>query len=438
MVARFRLRVAVVVAAASAALVLSPATMPFAAGQVPGGTATPEESSDATPAYRADASLDSSVTCATARPPYRHLWSRDLGTMAGGPLTVGDRVFAVVNAAGPDALGPDLRLVGLDARTGKDLWPAKELNGTEANATYGGGLLYTQTMSGLLTAWNPMSGAVVWHTQLDQVNTHWWAYPPTWYKGVLYTQGGSTSVTTAVRATDGHVLWNTAMRDTGQTPVAVDAQGVWVAHDDITYQLLDPATGKERRHYNLPPYFDGGGNTPALAHGDLWLLGNIPIHLTDQVTAFDERTGSKLRSFPASSTPAFDAGHDYITYQGVLKALDAKTFATDWTYTSPVGHATVRLVANGYVYVEDADGLLLALDAANGRTAWSVRVAPAPNPNGAINEVPDWMFGYSVPGIGTAHGRLVVPVGGSLVGFGPAGDVKHAAPVRITAPPRPR
>ncbi|MYS20681.1 Outer membrane protein assembly factor BamB, contains PQQ-like beta-propeller repeat [Streptomyces sp. DvalAA-14] len=435
--ARFRLRIAVVAAAASASLALSPVTSPFAATQLPGSTATAEESHDATPAYRVDASLDSSVTGATAKPPYRQLWSRDFGTMAGSPITVGDRVFAVVNAAGPQDPGPDMKLVGLDARTGQDLWPAKELTPLTATAAYGGGLLYTQTEEGLLTAWDPARGTRVWQTQLDRVHSFIWDFPPTWYKGVLYTQGGSTSVTTAIRATDGRILWNTTMRDTGETPVAVDAQGVWVAHDDITYQLLDPADGHELRHYNLPPYFDGGGNPPVLAHGDLWLRGDYPVDPTDQVTAFDEKTGTKIRSFPADSTPAFDAGHAYITYQGVLRALDAKTFATDWTYTSPVGSAAVRLVANGYVYVEDADGLLLALNAADGRTAWSVRIAPAPNPNSAIPGERDWAQ-FTVPGLGTAHGRLVVPAGGGLVAFGPAGDVKRAAPVRITAPPQPR
>jgi outer membrane protein assembly factor BamB len=131
----------------------------------------------------------------------------------------------------------------------------------------------------------------------------------------------------------------------------------------------------------------------------------------NEVTAFSERTGAKVRSFPADSTPAFDGAHDYLTDQGVVKALDGESYATDWTYTSPVGSASVRLVANGYVYVDDGDGLLLALSEADGHTAWSVRVTPAPNPNGAIPGEMD-ARGFSVPGIGTADGRLLVPVSG--------------------------
>jgi outer membrane protein assembly factor BamB len=390
-----------------------------AASPAPGSVATVEESRDATPAYRVDASLDSSVTGATAKPPYARLWARNFGTVAGSPLTVGDRVFAVVDAAGPQDPGPMMRLVGLDARTGKDLWPSRELTTMpRATATYGGGLIYTQTMDGVLTAWDPTRGTPVWRTQLDQNLTFNWAYPPTWYKGVLYTQGGSTSAASAVRASDGHVLWNTSLRDTGQTPVPVDARGVWVAHDDVTYQLLDPASGRELRHYTMPPYFDGGGNPPVLAHGALWLRGNYPVDPVDEVTAFNESTGAKIRSFPADATPAFDADHDYIVSKGVLKALDAKTYATKWTYSSPVHSASVRLVANGYVYVEDADGMLRVLSAATGHVIWSVRYAPGPDGGGTVPHELD-LWGFTVPGIGTAHGRLIVPTGSSLICYGP-------------------
>lgn len=418
-----RLRGGLAVAVATAAALVLPAAAPYAAAgtpgppsathtfrwtaiaRSPGRTATVEETRDAVPAYRVNSSLTSAVAGATAKPPYRKLWSRNFPGAISSPLTVGDRVFAVIDAASPADPGPLLRLVGIDARTGKDLWPQKPLT-TRAGATltYGGGLVYTQTMDGVVAAWNPVTGARVWRTQLTADDSYWFQYPPVWSAGVLYAQAGYSGAVLAVRATDGHLLWHVKTRVNGHTPLMVDDQGVWAAFDNVAYQVLDPATGKERRHFSTV-YNSGSGNPPVLALGCLWMRDDTFGYT---LTAVDEKTGKTVRSLPATSTPAFDSAHAYVSSNGVLRALDAKTFTTKWMYTNASGVADVRLIADGYVYVENGDGLLRALQADTGATAWSVRVAPDPGP-GATSYEEDDSRGLTVPGIGTAHGRLVVP-----------------------------
>lgn len=78
----------------------------------------------------------------------------------------------------------------------------------------------------------------------------------------------------------------------------------------------------------------------------------------------------------------------------------------------------MRLVANGYVYVEDADGRLVVLDQATGKVTWSYRRYPAPLPQSNILGEEDWR-GFVVPGIATSKARLFVPAAdGTLVAFG--------------------
>ncbi|MFC7310230.1 PQQ-binding-like beta-propeller repeat protein [Streptomyces monticola] len=136
--------------------------------------------------------------------------------------------------------------------------------------------------------------------------------------------------------------------------------------------------------------------------------------------AYDQKTGARLRSLPADATPAFGPGRAYVAFRGVVKALNTATYQPVWSYRSPVGAATVRLIAKGYVYIQDAGGELVVLDKRSGRKMWSHRLWPAPPPDSNIIAEEDWS-GWTVPGIATARGRLFTPAdGGLLIGFGKA------------------
>ncbi|MCX5231402.1 hypothetical protein [Streptomyces sp. NBC_00233] len=90
--------------------------------------------------YRANARGDSRVVGATAKPPFKKLWQRDLGSVVSAPVAVGGQVFAVVNADQGGEGGPRMELVGLDAATGRSLWPQRFLTSLpNATVTYGGG-----------------------------------------------------------------------------------------------------------------------------------------------------------------------------------------------------------------------------------------------------------------------------------------------------------
>ncbi|GAA2313882.1 PQQ-binding-like beta-propeller repeat protein [Streptomyces kunmingensis] len=384
---------------------------------MPGRTATAAELTDATLGYRADGRADSLVVGATAAPPYKKLWSRDFGTVVSAPVAIGDKVYAVVNADDGTEGGPRMMLVGVHAATGKDLWPAVRLeqNEPQAGVAYGGGLLYTQTSRGTIAAWDPATGKQKWSVTLDSASMQ---YPPVWYDGLLYLQDGRGTAL-ALRADSGAQVWATApLAEYSSAPTVVDASGVWIGFDGIGWHHLDRRTGAELHRFEVPDRSGAYGNPVVLGAGAAWMRSSDSDDET--VTAYDQKTGQALRKLPADATPAFGPGRVYVAHHGKVQALSTSTYKAAWTYTSSVDAATVRLVANGYVYVEDADGRLVVLDQKTGNTAWSYRRYPAPHPQSIINAEDDWR-GFIVPGIATSKARLFVPgAEGTLIGFGKA------------------
>ncbi|MEU6486768.1 PQQ-binding-like beta-propeller repeat protein [Streptomyces sp. NPDC046887] len=397
---------------------MSPAPGGRTAKSVAKPTVNPAEARDATLGYRANPRGDSAVAGATAAPPYKKLWSRDFGQAVSAPVAVGGTVFAVVNADRGDEGGPRMQLVGLDAATGKELWPQRFLTSTPgANLTYGGGLVHTLTGDGGLAAWDPATGRRTWTATIPGCIC---SSPPTWYDGVLYGQDGRGTAY-AFRASDGRRLWTAPLVDHAPGNIVVNEAGVWIGFDNVSYHLLDRATGRELRRFDRPDRTAGPSNPVVLGAGALWLRDSSGGSAKDEVTAYDQRTGAVLRSFPADATVAFGTRHAFVTHAGTVRALDTTAaYRPSWSYTSPRQVATVRLVANGFVYVQDGGGRLVVLDERTGAAVWTHRLYPEPHPMENIPRESD-MTGWTVPGLATAQGRLFAPAAdGTLIAFGKA------------------
>jgi outer membrane protein assembly factor BamB len=380
----------------------------------PAPTKAIKESADATLGYRANARHDSFVAQATAAAPFTKLWSVDLGSAVSAPVAIGGRVFVVVNAVGEDETGGTrMELVGLDAATGKKLWPQRLVtHESKATLAFGGGMLYTQTVDGTVAAWDPTTGEQRWSRS---IGSGFCQYPPTWYNGVLYTQDGRGTAM-ALRAGDGAELWRAPLVDWGWSPVVVDDLGVWVGFDNYSYQLLDRSTGRELRRYDVPDLTALGGNPIARGAGALWLRSKAADD--ERTVAYDETSGRVLRSFPADATPAFGPGRVYVTHRGTVKAISTTSYTTDWSYSSPREAATVRLVAGSHVYVQDGNGRLVVLDERTGAVVWSYQLWAEPHPQENVVAEEDWA-GWVNPGIATARGRVFTPgQNGVLIAFG--------------------
>lgn len=276
---------------------------------------------------------------------------------------------------------------------------------------YGGGLLYTQTSRGTIAAWDPATGKPKWSVTIGSASMQ---YPPVWYDGLLYLQDGRGTAL-ALRADTGAQAWTATLSEWSWAPTVVDASGVWIGFDSIAWHHLDLKTGAELHRFHVPDVWGAYGNPVVLGAGAAWVRSNDSDDQT--VTAYDEKTGAEVRKLPADATPVFGPGRVYTAHLGKVSARSTTTYKAAWTYTSSVAAATVRLVANGYVYVDDADGRLVVLDQKTGKVAWSYRRYPAPAPTSNIIAEDDGR-GFVVPGISTAKGRLFVPgADGTLIAF---------------------
>ncbi|MCC6791774.1 MAG: PQQ-binding-like beta-propeller repeat protein, partial [Thermomicrobiales bacterium] len=94
---------------------------------------------------------------------------------------------------------------------------------------------------------------------------------------------------------------------------------------------------------------------------------------------------------PVSATPVIAGGVVYVgSYDGTLDAIDLLSGDVVWSYATgaavpepnlqiPLGITGSAAVANGVVYVGDADALVHAIDAASGEAIWTAEVDAAPN-----------------------------------------------------------
>ncbi|MCX4847963.1 PQQ-binding-like beta-propeller repeat protein [Streptomyces sp. NBC_00893] len=362
----------------------------------------------ATTTYQINARHDGSlVDTAVGAPPLSQKWSRDLGGNVSYPIVAGGRVFAT--AASSDGHGTVLHAI--DAATGEDAWEPVDLGGTYwwSALAYGGARLYAQNDDGVLTAFDPATGAKIWTTTLAPQYS--FTSPPTFAGGVVYTGGaGSGGTLYAVDAADGSVLWTQPVANGDNSSPAVTANGVYVSYACEQTYAFDPKSGDPVWHHRTD-CSGGGGRTPVLADGGVWIrdaAGMTPsvLNTTDgQVRGTYEASGR-------SPAPAFDGRQGYFVDDGVLQERHSRTLATRWKFEGDGQISTAPIVVNGYVYVGSRTGRLWALNGATGQSVWSTDVG-AP-----INEPDEQNVSEPLTGLGAGGGLVVVPATHLLVAYG--------------------
>ncbi|MFI5903958.1 PQQ-binding-like beta-propeller repeat protein [Streptomyces cyaneofuscatus] len=289
-----------------------------------------------------------------------------------------------------------------------------EQNEPQAGVAYGGGLLYTQTARGTIAAWDPATCRQKWSLKLASATMQ---YPPVWYDGLVYLHDGRGTAL-ALRADTGAKVWEAPLSEYAAAPTVVDASGVWIGFDSLGRHHLDLKTGAELHSFHVPGVWGAYGHPVALGAGAAWTRSDASGDVT--VIAWDQKTGKAVAKLPADATPVVGPGRVCVAHLGKVRALDSSTYKAAGTCTSSVEAATVRLVAGGYVYVEDADGRLVVLDEKTGKVTWSYRRYPEPHPRSIILAEDD-ARGFVVPGIATSASRLFVPsADGTLIAFGKA------------------
>jgi hypothetical protein len=152
---------------------------------------------------------------------------------------------------------------------------------------------------------------------------------------------GSELQITALRASDGAVLWSrTWMAKTwGLNGLAFDGGRLfWVRNHgsgypvDVHVEAIDPVSGATIWNRNLPSDY-GAGSYPTVAAGELYLLGHGSggsLHALRQSDGGD-RWPAKSLSYGDDSAPTLDGSNVYLSLGGPqTSAIDRASGAVRW------------------------------------------------------------------------------------------------------------
>lgn len=359
--------------------------------------------------YQVDARHDGTlVDSGVAAPPLDRKWARDLGGNVSYPIVAGGRVF--VTSSSPSGYGTILH--AFKAATGEDAWAPVELGGTYwwSALAYGGGRLYAQNYDGVLSAFNPATGAKLWSTKMP--GQYAFTSPPTFAAGVVYTGGaGSGGTLYAVDAATGAVIWTQGVANGDDSSPAVTANGVYVSYACEQSYAFEPKTGTPLWQHSTG-CSGGGGRTPVVADGALWIrddAGMTPaaLNLTDGTVRATYESASGW-----TPAPAFDGHQGYFVDNGVLKERHSRTLEPRWTFAGDNQLSSAPIVVNGYVYVGSRTGQLWALNGATGEPVWSTNVgSPITGPD-------EHNVSQPLTGLAAGGGLVVVPATNTLVAYG--------------------
>ena len=356
-------------------------------------------------AYQLSATHTGHIAAGGLDVPLTQQWSITLPGAISYPLIVNGLVFVTVG---------DRKLYALNQATGAVVW-WRGLGGNTARSglAYDRGLVLATNFDGDVTAFDPAAGAVIWMKHLP--GAYVVTAPPTAANGLLLV--GSNGMLTALRGSDGRLMWSQPVWSGGQSSPAIDDQAVYVGytcHQDYAFSLLSGSLLWRR----MGACAGGGGRTPVVADGSVFLREPTTGENLVRSTA----TGAELGTFSSDRPPAVADGVAFMLSGSTLSAIAGSGLgATVWQFTGDGSLNSAPLVVGDLVFVGSATGMLYALDASAGTTRWSANVGramPAPD---------EWVDDQPLPGLGAANGTLIVPAGDRLFAYRTAGE--------ITAPP---
>jgi len=355
-------------------------------------------------AYQIDPAHDGQAQVRHLNPPFKQVWSVDLGAPVSYPLIADGRVFVTV----ANSEGYGTQLYALDRVSGAKLWH-KAISGTYlwSNAAYENGQVFVVNFDGLLKAFDAATGNLDWSVQLP--GQYAFSAPPTASGGQVFVGGaGSGGTLYAVDESNGHVNWTNAVENGDESSPAVGGGGVYVSYPCQVYSFA-PITGQQRWHYS--GNCEGGGGKTAVYSSKRLFSRDSGNNLI-----FDSKTGNVVGPFSALTAPAVfkDASRTLIEvalWNGVLSAINVATGEVLWTFKGDNSLVTAPLVINGNVIEGANSGNLYALDGDTGSVLWSTDVGSSiPGPD-------EQNVSQPLTGLGAGERTLVVPAGNIVYAF---------------------
>jgi len=362
---------------------------------IPTATPTPPPTKGTAVAYQIDATHSGAQFDSVTTPPLIERWSRNLGGQISYPLIAGGRIFVTVaNQSGNGSM-----LYALDEANGASVWGPVDLGGSRAwsNAAYDAGRVFAVNHDGVLRAFDAVSGALLWSTQLPDQNAFF--SPPTASGGVVYTGGsGLGSTLYAVDEQDGTVNWSALFFDgINNSSPAVTPTEVCVSFAELACFSPQDAS--------LIWTQIGAAATPVIFGGRLYVGDTLTPKLM-----YDAATGAPLGSFPPGPPPAFSGSTGFFLTGSILKARDAYSGAVRWSFTGDGTLSSAPIVVNGYVYIGSSSGKVYALDGSTGANVWTGNV-------GSPIQTAESLVTRPHTGLGAGDGVVVVPASTLLVAY---------------------
>ena len=224
-------------------------------------------------------------------------WSIEVGSGYGSPLVVGEEVF-VHSRQGEEEVSRCLNL-----KTGEQLWKARQGTpfkmggggerhgkGPKASPCYSGGLLFTMSIGGRMTAWDGKTGKVIWSRfpgkRFGQTHAHWGATnSPFVFDGRVINLFGNDERGSlmALESSTGKLIWSAAEDGTCySSPFVAEISGVVqvVAWNHRALVGVDFKTGETLWEFSFPhKTHNQNMPTPAFYKGQILLGGeNRGIH----------------------------------------------------------------------------------------------------------------------------------------------------------------
>ena len=297
------------------------------------------------------------------------LWSRDFGDDAaphgliGYPIIAGGRLF--VTTANQTTGGSSLW--AFDARSGVALWGPTDLGGygSLGGLTFDNGRIFAVNDLGVVRAFDPVDGLMEWSMQLPQLASY---SPPTAVGGVLYaTDTGVDGDLFAINESTGAIKWHQLV-DSGQSSApAADATGVYYA-DSCEKAAKFSLAGAAIWTYGGFCQSAGGGRTPALHDGKLWLRDDV----NDTPEVLDAATGRLVGHYDSYlSPPVFGNGLRFeLPGSSALTAVNDSTGAQVWSETKPGELLTSPIISGSIVYCASGSGTIYGFSASTGAVMW--------------------------------------------------------------------
>ncbi len=231
-----------------------------------------------------------------------------------------------------------------------------------------------------VSAWRMDTGTRLWQMSLVPGA----ATPQSVINGTtLYIADGAVS---AVRVTDGHVLWTVALPDAAQESAPIVANGDVFVDTSMELYAFQATDGTLLWRYDHPlamPDLVADGATLYLASNDV-----IALNASDGTNRWEATLAEGMYTTQAAQALTLAGPTLYVqTQSDAVFALDAQTGAQRWVFQSP-GGLSAPVIGSGTVYVATfvapvvAQGAgaptytVLALKPSDGSVLWHTTLTP--------------------------------------------------------------